>query len=44
MAEKWGRPVPVKFYEFERDNIENGAGDNRPLKGGKRTVFQGGYY
>lgn len=42
MAEKWGRPLPQKFYEFERDNIENGASDNRPLKGGKRTVYQGG--
>lgn len=42
MAEKWGRPVPAKFYEFERDNIENGASDNSPLKGGKRTVYEGG--
>ena len=42
MTRIWGRPLPIPFFDFIRDNIENGAGDNRPLKGGKKTVYEGG--
>ncbi|MEM6964981.1 MAG: arylsulfatase [Bacteroidota bacterium] len=42
MAEIWGEPLPFPFWEFLRDNMVNGAGDNRPFKGGKATVYEGG--
>lgn len=42
MAEMWGRPIPNKYHEFVRGNIEDGASDNNPLKGGKQTVYEGG--
>ncbi|MEO1653914.1 MAG: sulfatase-like hydrolase/transferase, partial [Bacteroidota bacterium] len=38
----WGRPLPFPFLDFIRDNVENGASDNRPLKGGKNTAYEGG--
>ncbi|MEO1418614.1 MAG: arylsulfatase [Bacteroidota bacterium] len=42
MAEIWGAPLPFPFWEFLRDNMVNGAGDNHPLRGGKATVYEGG--
>ncbi|KAG1649382.1 Arylsulfatase I [Nymphon striatum] len=42
MAEKWGRPLPLKYYEFVRTNIENGASDNSPFREGKRSIYEGG--
>jgi len=41
-AEMWGTPLPFPFWEFLRDNMVNGGGDNRPFKGGKATVYEGG--
>ncbi|MCI4671855.1 MAG: arylsulfatase [Bacteroidia bacterium] len=41
-VETWGEPLPFPFWEFLRDNMINGAGDNSPLKGGKATVYEGG--
>ncbi|MEM6634016.1 MAG: arylsulfatase, partial [Bacteroidota bacterium] len=42
VANIWGTPLPFPFWEFLRDNMVNGAGDNRPLRGGKATVYEGG--
>ena len=42
MTEIWGRPLPITFLDFFRDNFENGAADNSPFKGGKMTVYEGG--
>lgn len=42
MTEIWGRPLPITFLDFFRDNLENGASDNSPFKGGKMTVYEGG--
>lgn len=41
-ANIWGTPLPVPFWEFLRDNMVNGGGDNHPFKGGKATVYEGG--
>lgn len=42
VADIWGEPMPFPFWEFLRDNMVNGAGNNRPLRGGKATVYEGG--
>ncbi|MBW2726686.1 MAG: sulfatase-like hydrolase/transferase [Deltaproteobacteria bacterium] len=38
----FGRPLPTATLEFLRHNVEDGASDNTPLRGGKMTVYEGG--
>jgi arylsulfatase A-like enzyme len=38
----FGRPLPTDALEFFRSNVEEGAADNTPLRGGKMTVYEGG--
>jgi arylsulfatase A-like enzyme len=38
----FGRPLPTQALEFLRANVEEGASDNTPLRGGKMTVYEGG--
>jgi len=38
----FGRPLPIEAFEFLRANVEEGASDNTPLRGGKMTVYEGG--
>ena len=38
----FGRPLPVRFLEFVRENVDDGASDNAPLRGGKTGVYEGG--
>jgi arylsulfatase A-like enzyme len=37
----FGRPLPGPL-EFLRHNVEDGASDNAPLRGGKMSVYEGG--
>lgn len=37
-----GEPLPLDFLEFSRANIQDGASDNSPLRGGKTAVYEGG--
>ncbi len=37
----FGRPLPGSL-EFLRHNIQDGASDNAPLRGGKMSIFEGG--
>lgn len=37
-----GQPVPVRQIEFIKANIFDGAGDNRPLRKAKRSIYEGG--
>jgi arylsulfatase A-like enzyme len=36
------RPHPIQALEFIASNVEDGASDNRPLRGGKTRVTEGG--
>jgi arylsulfatase A-like enzyme len=38
----FGRPLPTAALEFLRANVEEGAADNAPLRGGKMTIREGG--
>lgn len=41
--ESWfGRPLPVRALEFMRVNTLEGGSDNRPLRRGKGSVYEGG--
>lgn len=42
LVEVFGKPIPIPFFEFLRSNIENGASDNHPFKGGKYSLKEGG--
>jgi len=37
-----GEPLPLDALEFLRSNVQDGASDNRPLRGGKSVVYEGG--
>ncbi len=37
-----GVPIPIKFLEFFRINMEEGGSDNTPFRGGKASVLEGG--
>ncbi len=38
----FGRPLPFSWMEFLRRDIEAGASDNTPLRGGKTSAYEGG--
>lgn len=38
----FGEPLPLDFFEFFRENLDNGAADNSPLRRGKGSVYEGG--
>jgi len=38
----FGQPIPVRFLEFVRVNVEEGGADNGPYRFGKQTLYQGG--
>jgi arylsulfatase A-like enzyme len=38
----FGVPIPVRFVEFLRTNMFDGAADNGPLRGGKGSILEGG--
>ena len=38
----FGEPLPIAFLEFVRGNVQEGASDNGPLRGGKGDVYEGG--
>jgi arylsulfatase A-like enzyme len=42
LTEIFGTPLPVKALEFVRNNIYNSASDNKPLRGGKGSAYEGG--
>lgn len=42
LTEIFGTPLPVKSLEFVRNNIYNSASDNKPLRGGKGSAYEGG--
>ncbi|MBW2242075.1 MAG: sulfatase-like hydrolase/transferase [Deltaproteobacteria bacterium] len=42
MVEVFGTPLPLAAAEFTRTNILDGGSDNRPLRGGKMFVLDGG--
>ena len=39
---KMGVEVSSRFLEFARENLTEGGADNRPFRGGKQTVDEGG--
>ena len=38
----FGRPFPIEAMEFFAQQVEDGASDNSPLRGGKTSVYEGG--
>ena len=42
LVDFFGEPLPVGALEFMRTNVLDGASDNRPLRGGKMSVLEGG--
>lgn len=42
MEDVFGTPLPLEFMEFFRQNMINGAADNRPFKRGKASIKEGG--
>ncbi len=37
-----GTPIPIRFFEFARLNLEEGGSDNTPFRDGKASVYEGG--
>ncbi|MCP3984754.1 MAG: arylsulfatase [bacterium] len=42
LVEVFGAPLPIAAAEFIRTNVLEGGSDNRPLRGGKQLVTEGG--
>lgn len=42
LTEIFGTHLPVEALEFVRNNISNSASDNKPLRGGKGSAYEGG--
>ncbi|MFP6640945.1 MAG: arylsulfatase [Myxococcota bacterium] len=38
----FGEPLPLEALEFVRQNVQDGASDNSPLRAGKTAVYEGG--